>query len=284
MAEVRAAGGVLWRYVDGELRVALVHRPKYDDWSLPKGKLEPGEPAVVGALREIREETGLSAVAGRTLGVSRYRVLDRGRDVEKTVQWWAMRAVDGAFEPNAEVDALRWLPLPSALARVTSGYDCAPLQAFAQQPPETTTVLLVRHAWAGTSEQWDGDDDERPLDERGRRQAQALVDVLAAYAPTRVLSAPLVRCVDTVRPAAQRLDVPVEPVPAAAEDAGPPALVALLHDLVEKGEPVAVCSQGGAIPAAVTQLAGLPDPDAPKGSVWALSFSDRHLVDAHHTP
>ena len=284
MPEVRAAGGVLWRYVDGDLRVALVHRPKYDDWSLPKGKLEPGEPAVVGGLREILEETGFSAAAGRTLGVSRYRVLDRGRDVEKTVQWWAMRAVDGAFVPSAEVDALRWLSLPSALARVTSGYDCGPLQAFAEEPPETTTVLLVRHASAGTSEQWAGDDDERPLDDRGQAQAQSLVDVLAAYAPTRVLSAPLVRCVDTVRPFAQRLGVPVEPVPAADEDAGTPALVGLLNDLVDKREPVVVCSQGGAIPAAVTELAGLPDPEAPKGSVWALSFSDRRLVDAHHTP
>ena len=283
MREVRAAGGVLWRRVDGEVRVALVHRPKYDDWSLPKGKLEPGEPAVVGGLREILEETGFSAAAGRALGTSRYRVLAGGRDVEKTVQWWAMQALDGEFVPGAEVDALRWLPVGSALAKVTSGYDCAPLQAFADQAPETTTVLLVRHAWAGRSEEWDGDDDERPLDARGLEQAADLAQVLAAYQPHRVLSAPLVRCVQTVQPLATALGLPVEQVPAAAEDAGTPALVQLLCELAGSGVAAVVCSQGGAIPAAVARLGGPSDAEAPKGSLWALSFSGSRLVDAHRT-
>ena len=286
--QVRAAGGVLWRHVEGQVRVAVVHRPKYDDWSLPKGKLDSDEPAVLGGLREVREETGFAAVAGRTLGVSRYRVLQRGRDVEKTVQWWAMRATDGEFVPGSEVDRLRWLPVPSALARVSAGYDCAPLRAFQQEPPQTATVLLVRHGSAGDRRTWNGHDDERPLDQEGDRQAQVLAEVLPAYGPVRVLSAPLVRCVETVRPLAQRLGVPLELTPAARDSENSwqaEALVALLCDLAEQGSPVVLCSQGEAIPASVSVLAAglsLARVKSRKGSLWSLSFSGSRLVDAHY--
>ena len=167
---MHAAGGVLWRRAGDRVEVAIVHRPKYDDWSLPKGKLDPGEPVLAGALREIREETGFSAVPGRTLGVSRYRVLDSGRDVAKTVQWWSMRAGSGEFEPSKEVDELRWLPVPAALARVSAGYDAAPLRAFQSGPPDTVTLLLIRHGSAGDRETWTGEDDERPLDDEGTSQ------------------------------------------------------------------------------------------------------------------
>ncbi|MEX2289659.1 MAG: NUDIX domain-containing protein [Mycobacteriales bacterium] len=283
--EVRAAGGVLWRRVHDQVQVALVHRPKYDDWSLPKGKLDPGELPVVAALREVCEETGFGAVAGRTLGTSRYRVLDRGRDVQKTVRWWAMRATEGTFLAGAEVDLLRWLPLPAALARASSGYDCAPLRAFAAGPADTTSVLLVRHGSAGDRASWAGDDDHRPLDEAGVAQAAAVAAMLPVYAPTRVLSAPVVRCIQTVRPLADRLGLAVEPVEAAREPEQHPAgeLTRLLWELAAGGRPAVVCSQGGAIPEAVRALSGLPEVRAHKGSVWALSFAGGRLVDADYT-
>lgn len=283
---MRAAGGVVWRAVDGRVQVALVHRPKYADWSLPKGKLDPGETAVVGGVREVCEETGFAAVPGRTLGVSRYRVLDGGRDVEKTVQWWAMQAGAGEFVPTAEVDQLRWLPVTSALARVSAGYDCAPLRAFADAPPETSTVLLLRHGSAGDRETWSGDDDLRPLDDTGWAQARAAADVLPVYGARSVLSAPLLRCVDTVRPLADRLRVRVEPAVAAREDensSGARALTALLREVAGTGVPTVVCSQGGAIPDAVHALSGVSEVQARKGSLWALSFDGDRLVDAHYT-
>lgn len=284
--EVRAAGGVLWRRTQGRVEVALVHRPKYDDWSLPKGKLDPGEPVLLAGLREVCEETGFGAVPGRTLGVSRYRVLDGGRDVEKTVQWWSMRATPGQFTATAEVDQLRWLPVSSALARVSAGYDAAPLRAFAEAPPDTVTVLLVRHGSAGERETWEGDDDLRPLDDLGREQAHALTPVLAAYQPRRVLSAPLLRCLATVEPLAQQLGTDVQRVEAAREDvnrdgAGP--LAGLLRELAVAGETAVVCSQGGAIPDAVRALSGVSDVRARKGSLWALSFDGDRLLDAHYT-
>lgn len=162
--EVRAAGGVLWRRRGDEVQVALVHRPKYDDWSLPKGKLDRGEAWVTGGVREVREETGFTAAVGRTLGESRYRVLDRGRDAPKTVRWWAMRALEGSFTPCAEVDQLQWVPARQALASAGSGYATGPLTAFLDGPVETTTVLLL-----------DG---------------QAPEAVLAAYRPSCVVTLP----------------------------------------------------------------------------------------------
>jgi 8-oxo-dGTP diphosphatase len=115
-AEVAAAGGVVVR--DGE--VAVVHRPKYDDWSLPKGKLDPGEDWEEAALREVEEETGLRCELGRELEPARYA--DRkGRD--KLVRWWLMRPLDGEFVPSDEVDELRWLGRDEALALLDYDHD-----------------------------------------------------------------------------------------------------------------------------------------------------------------
>jgi 8-oxo-dGTP pyrophosphatase MutT (NUDIX family) len=290
---VHAAGGVLWRRVEGRVLVAVVHRPRYDDWSLPKGKLDKGEAGVLAAVREIREETGWDAVAGRTLGESRYRVLDGGRDVPKTVRWWAMRATSGEFVPGPEVDRLVWLDVEAAQRRVTAGRDSGPLRAFAEHPPETTSVLLVRHGSAGSSQDWDGPDDERPLDRRGTLQAEAIAHVLPAYGPRRVLSAPPLRCRQTVEPLAERLSSSVE-VDAALAEASAGALPGRLCDLGSgdsgggEGDAVVACSQGGVIPHAVGLLAAkagfaLDVVPASKGSLWALSFSRGRLVDVDYT-
>lgn len=126
--EVRAAGGLLWRPgSDGEVEVALVHRPAYDDWSLPKGKVMAGEEDLAAALREVEEETGLRAEPGAELATSRY-VDRRGRD--KTVRYWAMRPVSGRFRPNREVDELRWLPASEAIALLTYDHDRDLLRTF----------------------------------------------------------------------------------------------------------------------------------------------------------
>ncbi|MCW2715005.1 MAG: Hydrolase MutT1 [Frankiales bacterium] len=292
---VRAAGGVLWRRADGSdgssvppgtVQVAVIHRPRYDDWSLPKGKLDAGETTVGAAVREVREETGFDAVVGRTLGESAYRVLDGGRDVPKTVRWWSMQATTGQFSPGPEVDRLLWLDVEAALRRVTGGRDSGPLTAFAQHPPETTTVLVVRHASAGRHGTWDGPDDERPLDARGEEQAAALRDALPVYGPRSISSAPAVRCRSTVQPLADRLSLPVV-VDADLAEAAAHALPGRLEAIAEAGVHAVVCSQGGAIPFAVATLAsraGLELPVVPcaKGSVWSLSFSHGRLVDADY--
>ncbi|MEH6376744.1 NUDIX hydrolase [Streptomyces sp. KLMMK] len=119
-APLRAAGCVLWRRrPDGTLEIALVHRPKYDDWSHPKGKLKRGEDALWGALREVREETGMECEPGGVLPTARYAVAGR----PKEVRYWAARATEGTFVPNSEVDRLLWLPPREARERLTEDRD-----------------------------------------------------------------------------------------------------------------------------------------------------------------
>jgi 8-oxo-dGTP pyrophosphatase MutT (NUDIX family) len=126
--EVRAAGGVVWRRVDGRLEVLLVHRPRYGDWSLPKGKLDPGESFEQAAVREVTEETGLRCHLGSPLPEVRYD--DRfGRS--KVVRYWAMEALaDDGFAPNDEVDELRWTDLAEARSALSYERDRAVLEAL----------------------------------------------------------------------------------------------------------------------------------------------------------
>ena len=119
-AEVFAAGGVVWRKVAADFEVLLVHRPRYDDWSLPKGKLDEGESFEDAAVREVKEETGLRCELGDYLGETTYR--DR-KDREKLVRYWAMKAGSGDFSPNDEVDQVRWVPVEEAAELLTYGFD-----------------------------------------------------------------------------------------------------------------------------------------------------------------
>jgi 8-oxo-dGTP diphosphatase len=277
---VLAAGGAVWRVAaDGSLETVVVHRPKYDDWSLPKGKLEGGEHALQAAVREVGEETGLAVVVGRRSLRTRYAV----EDGDKQVDYWLQQAIGGDFEPNAEVDELRWLPLPEAAAQVTHDHDRAVLADLAREDvPRAPTLLLVRHGSAGDRSEWDGPDELRPLDAKGRRQAAVLAQVLSLFAPTAVLSAERTRCRETVQPLAERLGLSVLPCPELGEEEfsdDPQAGLAVVERLLEpRNRPgvTVVCSQGGAIPSVLLSLGvrweggtGRLYPPAAKGSTWA---------------
>lgn len=127
---VLAAGCVLWRRApyDGEIEVCLVHRPRYDDWSHPKGKLKRGEDPLAGALREVLEETGQRCRPGARLPTAHY--LANGRP--KRVDYWAAEATGGAFVPGDEVDRLLWLPPVAAGNRLTQRRDGELITALLQ--------------------------------------------------------------------------------------------------------------------------------------------------------
>ncbi|MGY1769802.1 NUDIX hydrolase [Blastococcus sp. SYSU D00813] len=280
-AVVAAAGGAVWRRTaDGGVETAVVHRPRYDDWSLPKGKHDEGEALIETAVREVGEETGLAVVVGR-------RSLRTAYPVEggtKRVDYWLMEAVGGRFEPGDETDELRWLPVDDAAALVTHDHDRAVLADLARTDvPRSPTLLLVRHARAGHRSEWDGDDDLRPLDGKGRRQARRLAEVLPLFAPTAVLSAERTRCRETVEPLAGALGLPVQPLPEVGEEefqADPQAALAAVERFLEpRPAPgvTVVCSQGGAIPSLLMALgvrwaglAGALWPPSAKGSTWVL--------------
>jgi 8-oxo-dGTP pyrophosphatase MutT (NUDIX family) len=286
-ATVRAAGGAVWRRgAGGQLETALVHRPKYDDWSLPKGKPDAGEHPLQTAVREVVEETGLSVVAGRRSVRTRYEVgLRDGRMAPKEVEYWLMQGT-GEFVPNDEVDQLRWLGLDDAGALCSHEHDRAVLADLGRTDlPRAPALLLVRHASAGDRSDFDGPDERRPLDRRGRAQAQRLAEVLPLFCPVDLRSAPPTRCWQTMAPLASRQGLDVQPVPELGEEAygdDPAAGLAVVEKLLAEGAgqagPAVVCSQGGAIPSVLLALgvrwhtsAGTLWPPSAKGSVWALA-------------
>ncbi len=290
---IRAAGAVLWRTSRRHgVRVAVVHRPRYDDWSLPKGKAEPGEVPIVTAAREVEEETGFHAAIGRSLTSVSYQT----NGGPKQVQYFSARCIGGLFAPNKEVDRLEWLPVAKAAQRVSYEFDQVVLATFVLEPASIqTSVVLVRHARAGHRESYHGEDDGRPLDAKGVRQADALAMELGVFAPLAVHTAPLERCRQTVAPlaAAQGLDLVVEPT--MGEDAYRDDPASARRRLVEiacatpPGGTVAVCSQGGVIPGVVKSLATraeipVSQVGTPKAAYWFLTFDGPRLVQADPYP
>ena len=290
--DVVAAGAVLWRPkpgtevapggpVGGELEIALVHRPRYDDWSLPKGKLERGENPLAAAVREVGEETGISAALGTRLGESHYRV-PQG---EKVVHYWSARAGTGEFEPNSEVDELRWVNPGSADELLSYERDREVLDRFLKLGPPPRMVLLVRHAKAGNRYEWPGDDDLRPLTGKGRDQADTLGKLLSLFSPARAYAAPPVRCPQTIQPLADRLGLDIRPEPLLGEEAywkDPEAGLARFVALADGPDVPVVCSQGGVIPDLVSRLTGDPEPAARKASTWVLGFTANLVVSADY--
>ncbi|HTX96137.1 MAG TPA: bifunctional NUDIX hydrolase/histidine phosphatase family protein [Mycobacterium sp.] len=286
---VYAAGAVLWRPTDSAnpgLEVALIHRPRYDDWSLPKGKVDPGETAPVAAVREVCEETGQHAVLGRRLDMVSYPI---DADVKK-VYYWAARGTGGDFTPGNEVDQLVWLPVSEAMQMLQYEQDRNLLQHFAKHPADTHTVLVVRHGTAGRKSRFSGDDTKRPLDKRGRAQAEALVPQLLAFGATDVYAADRLRCHQTVAPLAEELGVTVHNEPALTEESyakNPKRARNRMLSIAEQDGTPVVCTQGKVIPDLIAWWCARDgvQPDKSrnnKGSAWVLSLSADRLVAADH--
>ncbi len=289
---VYAAGAVLWRPADdpatknAALEIAVIHRPRYDDWSLPKGKVDPGETAPVAAVREVFEETGSRSILGRRLAAVSYPI-DLG---VKKVYYWAARSTGGEFTAGNEVDELIWLPVADATKKLNYAQDRKVLRQFKKQPADTRTMLVVRHGTAGRKSRFSGDDTKRPLDKQGRAQAEALVGQLLAFGATNVRAASRVRCQQTVEPLAEELGVPIQDEPTLTEEAYAKSPKRARHRMLEiarqKGTPV-ICSQGKVIPDLIAWWCDRDGvrPDRSrnhKGSTWVLSLSDGRLTAADH--
>jgi len=284
---VFAAGAVLWRRGDAsEPEIALIHRPRYDDWSLPKGKVDPGETEPVTAVREVHEETGQLSVLGRRLTAVSYPV----EQSIKKVRYWAARRVDGEFNPNAEVDEIKWLPVTEAMKHLEYPHDRKVLRRFAKQPVDTNTVLIVRHGTAGSKSRYKGDDRKRPLDKHGRAQAESLVGVLLSFGADVLYAADRVRCHQTLEPLAEELGATIQNEPLLTEEAYADNRKAARHRILEiaaaGGTPV-ICTQGKVIPDLIawwSERDGVrPDKSRNrKGSVWVMSMHNERLVAADH--
>ena len=294
---IRAAGGVVWRPAtddSGEegVEIAVIHRPRYDDWSMPKGKLAPGESDIEGAIREVFEETGYRVKVGRPLGKVRYLKQTGTQTRPKVVKYWAMQAENGSFSSNREVDELRWMSLSEATDILTHDHDRDVLERFVRGPIMTGCVLLVRHAMAGSSSDWVGADKTRPLDETGWAQAEELVRLLSRFEVETIISADFLRCTQTVEPLASAIGLVIKEDELFSELGYPTQEHETLNRVRDLGaslDTTVVCSQGDVIPDLLERLAmedhvDLPDGATKKGSAWALNFEGRKLFSAEYFP
>lgn len=287
-----AAGAVLWRgdmFDPASIEVAVIHRPHYDDWSLAKGKVDPGESIPTTCAREILEETGYDVRLGKLIGKVTYPVLDR----TKVVYYWTAKVLGGEFTPNDEVDEIRWLSIADACELLSYQVDTEVLAKAAKrfQTPTTTRVLYVRHARAHGRRTWAGDDNKRPLDKKGRRQSEMLVPMLLPYKPTAIYSAVPDRCQTTALPLADELGLDIGVNRLFGDDAwleNPETAKKRFLEVVAEGGVPVIIGQGTIIPAMLEWLSGngtLPIPgeiNSKKGSVWVLSFNNGVLTGADY--
>ena len=283
--EVRAAGGVVVRSAaPGAMRIAVIHRPRYDDWSFPKGKADAGESDVATALREIFEETGLSCSPQQELPTVRYKDV-QGRP--KVVRYWIMAPQSGEFSPTGEVDQIRWLTFRGAEHLLTYEHDRRLVRAAAELLPPGRPAYLVRHAKAGNRQAWTEDDRLRPLTKKGRRQAEGLVVAFREREVEQVLSSPYVRCVQSVRPLALDRELNLITDDALAEAAPLSDALAVLERVASSA--AVLCSHGDVIPMLIDQMVGagadVRDGDWKKGSVWVLERdADGSVVRCTYEP
>lgn len=287
-ALIRASGGLVFRTSGSRHQILVVHRPRYDDWSLPKGKDDPGETPQAAARREVLEETGVTAHIVSDLGEVRYHT---PQENSKQVRYFAMRAVEvPEFTPNEEVDETRWVNREAAAGLLTYPFDRelvakADLAVLAR----SGYLFLVRHANAGERSRWDGPDHLRTLSNKGCKQAETLAGMLGEWGIDRIMSSPSLRCVETVAPLADRLDLEVEDCPRLGEGRGTSVLELLARFV---GHNVVLSSHGDVIPAILDRLARegvtLTSPtglfECKKASVWRVTVSDGETRSADYIP
>ncbi|HET7725647.1 MAG TPA: NUDIX hydrolase [Propionibacteriaceae bacterium] len=285
---IRSAGAVVLRGQGSRRAVALVHRPAYNDWSLPKGKLEKREPPYAAAVREVEEETGVRIRLGAPLSDVSYRVI-KG---PKLVHFWVGYAVsETARRPDHEVDEVEWVPIVQARERLTYPDETAILEE-ALAIPETTAFVVVRHAKALLRKDWAGDDSKRPIDAKGKAQASNLVDLLDAYGIGLLKSSTSTRCVQTLEPYAKTRRLSIKPVSLLSEEVGEEHLAGVqryVRKLLVKagatGTGTAVCGHRPVLPAMIAGLDLEPRPMTP-GTSLVVHVDDEGMVVAHewHPP
>jgi len=279
-----AAGGVIWRHnIDGDVEILLVHRPRYDDWTLPKGKLEDGEALIACAYRELLEETGLSVKLGPYIGSVEYFVPDG----LKQVAYWSASLIgdNSAFHPNDEVDVVQWLTIDAAIDRATRDSDRTIIERFRNTPYDTSALIMLRHAKALERTEWQGEDEDRPLQIIGQLQAKRMLSIYQVYGIEEIHTSDAVRCLDTVAQMAKSLQITPIITSAVSEytyKKNREKAIDYAKELIKSNQQIILCSHNPVLPRMMEKLTKKIDFDYPDnkllpGEAWVL-FHDKKEV------
>lgn len=283
-----AAGTAVYRYRNGKLEFLLVHRPRYNDWSLPKGKLDKrGESFKTAAQRETEEECGVSGTVERSIGTVGYVT---GAGNNKVVRYWLLRADKFVFAPNAEVDKARWFRPKRAVDKATYTRDTAILKASIPMAKGRSDgkIWVVRHVHAGNKRRWKRRDVIRPISKKGHEQLGPLLARMVRTPINRILSSPALRCEQTVGPIAMRLGLHVRTSKRLRREATTDDFMDLA--MKHKGRRILLCTHGEVIGPLMERLAADPkvkvvgDLKWPKGSVWELTTRKGKIISARYIP
>jgi 8-oxo-dGTP diphosphatase len=288
---IYAAGAILWREEKGKLLVALIHRNRHDDWSFPKGKVDPGETFPETAVREIFEETGLKIKLGVKLPTAEYKVPSGEK---KEVHYWAARVSDKAisestFKPSEEVAKVDWVTPEKAHDLLSYKFDNAVLDALLElhkkKQLKTFPVIVLRHAKATPRSDWhEGkvvDDGNRPLLPEGKKQAKEIITLLRAFAPKRVITSPWVRCFNTVQPYANKYRLPVierSQLSELGNKKGPRRTKNVVNDVIEEGKSAVICSHRPALPTILESLGALASKDLARWIEEAANLKPAEMI------
>ena len=280
---IQAAGAIVWRNNKDNTEVAIIHRPKYDDWSFPKGKVEPSESLIACAYREVIEETNIQTEFGAFLGDVEYLTPDG----KKRVSFWAAKAMNQRdFIPNSEVDQLKWVEVKKVKDLLTLETDKKILAQFVKLDINTKPFILLRHAKAVTREEWQGDDDDRPLDSLGQNQANRLLAIYQVYNIEQIHTSDAVRCYDTVNPIVKGLGIKLEVTGKLGESTykkDKEKAFEYAKDLVKEDTRILLCSHNPILPKMLNKLTKKSDVDADEGKLspadgWVIHRNGKEII------
>jgi len=281
---ISAAGAVVWRkHKDNFTEVAIIHRPKYDDWSFPKGKLEVGESLIACAHREVLEETNLQTEFGPHLGQVEYFTPD---GLKKVTYWSAKVIGEKPFRTNTEVDQLKWIPITKVIEVLTNETDKEIFDKFVKVKFNSKPFILLRHAKAITRDEWQGEDDDRPLSSSGQNQAMRLLSTYQVFNIDQIHSSDAVRCYDTVKSMAKGLDIKLEVSSKLSENTykkDKEKAFDYVSELIKEDKRILICSHNPILPKMLNKLTKKSEIEADEDKLspadgWVIHRSGKEII------
>jgi len=281
---ISAAGAVVWRkHKDNFTEVAIIHRPKYDDWSFPKGKLEVGESLIACAHREVLEETNLQTEFGPHLGQVEYFTPD---GLKKVTYWSAKVIAEKPFRANTEVDQLKWIPITKVIEVLTNETDKEIFDKFVKVKFNSKPFILLRHAKAITRDEWQGEDDDRPLSSSGQNQAMRLLSTYQVFNIDQIHSSDAVRCYDTVKSMAKGLDIKLEVSSKLSESTykkDKEKAFDYVSELIKEDKSILICSHNPILPKMLNKLTKKSEIEADEDKLspadgWVIHRSGKEII------